>query len=374
MASNPLTIDPSTINCNVDASGFSSDYIIVPTEDQPSTCQLVPLILGDLNLPDTTLTTPNTGCKFTFEAIVPPPPVFVPKPNIPVIPCPLGTTISGSVEVIGTGMATGSGIVEIIGGPCNYVLGGQILIDVPKIPCPTGMSFGGAVTIKTTGVATGGGTIELVGGPCNYELLGDITINVPAVVPVTPSPLGGGDFNSCPNPTDMTVSSLIVDNDDGSQTLNLPSVCTNCDSSLAGPFTITDPDYNTLKAKIVEGSSCCAAGVAENRWDLCNGVFEVGEGAVQLSMNSSTETFSITDAGASFTLNLGDPSLTLDTGTGDTITMDPVDQTIVIDGDATVTLDATAVESNNVYFQKIGICQDGNPMYAYVLMSDAFAI
>lgn len=160
----PLTIDPDSIDFNAGESGFTSAYIVPDVSCQPAECSLPPLIVNDLVVGGT-LTSPLGGCKYTFESIFPSPPIYIPKPIIPIPPCPQGVTIETAVTFTGTNGATVTGGISVIGGPCNYLIGGIVNVDVPPVPCPNGVSFS---------TQTGGtGPLSIVGGPCNFALVGN---------------------------------------------------------------------------------------------------------------------------------------------------------------------------------------------------------
>lgn len=165
----PLSINLTSIDFNEGGTGFTSSYIVPDPSCEPAECALPPLIDVDLSLPDQTLTSPQGGCKYTFNSVFPMPPIYIPKPVIPNIPCPQGVSFETAITFVGSGGAEVTGGISVTGGPCNYLLGGIVDINIPNIACPGGSSFSSSVT-NTAGPSS----LSVLGGPCNFAMIGNI--------------------------------------------------------------------------------------------------------------------------------------------------------------------------------------------------------
>lgn len=337
----PLTIDVTTLDFNGDGGGFYGNYITPDPSCEPPACVLPDLIPTNLALSDTTLTTPQGGCKYTFNNVFPQPPIYIPKPAIPYIQCPQGMEIETAITIVGSGSATTTGGITttVSDGGCNVLIGGIIDINVPPVPCPGGMSFSSNVTVGGTT-----SSMNVSGGPCNFALIGSMA-----------GGLGGGDYNDCSdNNPDMTVSDLFTtDPDTGNPVLNLPSVCTSCDSTTQSPYTITDPTFNTIEASYISNCTCCANDY-DNDLDLCEGI---------LSLSNGSNTAGVSAEGA---------FLNVSTGAGTETNITPTVITITNASGATVTIDSGATAGNSISFVEVQVCVGGTTKHMYVLGSAVF--
>jgi len=164
----PLSVNVSSIDFNAGNTGYQAAYITPDPSCQPAECNLPALITNDLNVSGV-LTTPQGGCKYTFNNVFPIPPIHIPKININ-IPCPQGVTFESAITIVGSGSASTTGSISVVGGPCNFVIGGIIDINVPTIPCSSGTNFSSSVSNDPTQP----NSLNVVGGPCNFALVGNI--------------------------------------------------------------------------------------------------------------------------------------------------------------------------------------------------------